>query len=461
MALMMLALPTCSGIRVGKVDKSQIISRSAPPVEVRTNLPVGRGLRAGGPPSTLGGEMLSSSMDVSDIRYSPRDFPASAGLKRMIERILHSEGIPRDMGALPWVESDYNVGCFSRMGAAGPWQFVPETARQFGLKVTEELDERYSWEHSTRAAARYLRYLHDRLGSWPRAIAAYNCGEGAVSSALRRSAGTGAWNAELPSETRVFLPRVSAAIGAYREVDERGEDLALVMAPAGIDLRIMAYELSIPVDSMMDLNGCFLKARIPPDRTTWNVLVPLAKAEEAFSVAWDGNPDSYLVKPGDTWSSLSVGMGVDREELVQLNGSDGLVAGTRIRLPEVDRSAYTATAGCRVYEVRTGDTLSEIAETVGVSSREVARWNGISPDATIYPGQKLILRADSPEEVGVATDEEPEIIRGGRIEHRVVEGDTLWDLATRYGVTVEQIMYLNSMEDSHLSIGEVLLIRPE
>jgi membrane-bound lytic murein transglycosylase D len=405
--------------------------------------------------------MLSNTAAASDIRYTSRDFPASAGLKRMIERILLSEGIPSDLGALPWVESDYNVGCFSRMGAAGPWQFVPETARMYGLNVSDEMDERYSWERSTRAAARYLRYLHHRLGSWPRAIAAYNCGEGAVSSAVRRSTQTGAWDAGLPTETRTFLPRVSAAMGAYREVDKGGGELALIMVPPGVDLRIMAYELSIPVDSMMDLNGCFLKALTPSGERAWNVMVPLSKAEEAFSLAWEGNLDTYLVKPGDTWSLLSAGLGVDRQGLIELNGSAELVAGTRIRLPEVERSAYTAAASCRVYEVRTGDTLSEIAQTVGVSSREVATWNGISPDEVIYPGQRLILRTDSAEDVGVVTDQEPEIIRGGRIEHAVREGDTLWDLAMRYGVTVEQIMYLNSKDDYNLSIGEVLLIRPE
>jgi peptidoglycan endopeptidase LytE len=125
--------------------------------------------------------------------------------------------------------------------------------------------------------------------------------------------------------------------------------------------------------------------------------------------------------------------------------------------------AYGGREDFIIYIVRTGDTLGGIGESVGVSSREVALWNDMSPDDVIYPGQRLVLRTSGDTAEQVPSEESvPEIVTGGgRLEHEVQEGDTLWDIALRYGVTVEQIMYLNSLESTVLHPGDLLLIRTE
>ncbi|MBD3276678.1 MAG: LysM peptidoglycan-binding domain-containing protein, partial [Candidatus Aegiribacteria sp.] len=114
--------------------------------------------------------------------------------------------------------------------------------------------------------------------------------------------------------------------------------------------------------------------------------------------------------------------------------------------------------------------MSEIAASVGVSSHEVAQWNDMSPDDTIFPGDVLLLRrsgsasdnSDAAFEETPPPDGEINIVSGeGRVEHTVAEGDTLWDLAIEYGVSIEQIMHLNSLENSNLSLGQVLVIIPE
>jgi LysM repeat protein len=122
------------------------------------------------------------------------------------------------------------------------------------------------------------------------------------------------------------------------------------------------------------------------------------------------------------------------------------------------------------YTVRMGDTMGAIAATVGVSSREVAAWNEMSPDDTIFPGDVLLLRRSGnssalEQQLNMPTlpegDEIDIVSGGGRIEHTIVEGDNLWDIALRYGVSIEQIMYLNSLESNILSLGDVLVIIPE
>ena len=99
---------------------------------------------------------------------------------------MQRQGLPAELACLPLVESAFEPRCVSSAGAAGLWQLMPQTARRFGLTVSKEKDERFDVEKSTAAAARYLAYLHGLFRDWPLALAAYNCGEGAMQKAVRR-----------------------------------------------------------------------------------------------------------------------------------------------------------------------------------------------------------------------------------------------------------------------------------
>ncbi len=405
---------------------------------------------------------MSELAAQSSMRYAPDDFPAPGPLKGLIERILVSEGVPGDIGALPWIESEYYIGDYSSAGAAGPWQFMRGTAQFFDLEMTEDVDERYSWVESTRAAARYLRYLYGMFGNWQLAIAAYNCGEGVVQDALR-SGGCRFGEIELPGETDAFVPRFAAAVEAYRQVELDTEGLSIVMVPPSLDLRILAVETGIPIDTLVYYNRCYLKEIIPPYREEWELIAPSDRAGLVFETAWSMERSRYLVRYGDTWSDLSASFGVDTQDLMTANVGTELTAGSWLVLPETGRNPVNASASDRPgyfqYTVRSGDTLSEIAATVGVSSSEVAVWNDILPGDRIYPGQVLVLRGAPIEDQEDSTIEI--LTGGGRITHTVEQGDTLWDLSIRYSVSIEQIMQLNSMEDAMLSIGRVIVIRPE
>ena len=396
------------------------------------------------------------------MQYAPENFPASGPLKGLIETILVSEGVPGDVGALPWIESEYCIGDYSRAGAAGPWQFMRGTAQFFDLEMTEDVDERYSWVESTRAAARYLRYLYGMFGDWQLAIAAYNCGEGVVQDALRNG-GCRFGEIELPGETDAFVPRFAAAVEAYRQVELETEGLSVVMVPPSLDLRILAIETGIPIDTLTYYNRCYLMEKTPPEGEGWELIVPSSRAGLVFETGWSIERSRYLVRYGDTWSGLAASFGVDTNVLMAANTGIELTAGSLLFLPETGRSPVNAGASDRQgyfqYTVRSGDTLSEIAATVGASSREVAAWNDIAPGDVIYPGQELLLRGAPTEGQEDATVEI--VTGGGRITHTVEQGDNLWDLSIRYSVSVEQIMRLNSMEDALLSIGEILVIRPE
>lgn len=138
-------------------------------------------------------------------------------LRPVFEPILREEGIPQQMAAVVLVESGGQSTALSPKGARGLWQFMPDTARRYGLAVTASLDERLDPTKSTRAAARYLRDLHTQFGNWPLALAAYNAGAGTVQRAVERTStrdfSSIARTGMLPIETRSYVPAVLNAIG--------------------------------------------------------------------------------------------------------------------------------------------------------------------------------------------------------------------------------------------------------
>jgi soluble lytic murein transglycosylase-like protein len=148
------------------------------------------------------------------------------GLRPVLEPILREEGVTQQMAAVVLVESGGQSTALSPKGARGLWQFMPDTARRYGLVVTASLDERLDPYKSTHAAARYLRDLYSQFGNWPLALAAYNAGEDTVQRAMKRSStrdfSSIARMGILPLETRSYVPAVLNAIGF---MTGKGKDL--------------------------------------------------------------------------------------------------------------------------------------------------------------------------------------------------------------------------------------------
>ena len=136
-------------------------------------------------------------------------------LRPIIEPILREERVPIELSAVVLVESGGQPNALSPKGARGIWQFMPDTARRYGLTVTTERDERLDIERSTRAAARYLRNLYRQFGDWQLAFAAYNAGEDLIQRAIDRN-GTRDFSRlsstrSIPLETRKYVPAVTDA----------------------------------------------------------------------------------------------------------------------------------------------------------------------------------------------------------------------------------------------------------
>ena len=129
-----------------------------------------------------------------------------------IDEIFSKKKLPVELKYLAVIESDLKSSATSRAGAAGPWQFMPQTARDFGLRVNHKIDERRNFNKSTIAAAKYLSGLYNVYHDWLLVIASYNCGVGAVNSAIRKSGSKNFWDLQyyLPAESRNHVKKFIA-----------------------------------------------------------------------------------------------------------------------------------------------------------------------------------------------------------------------------------------------------------
>ena len=146
---------------------------------------------------------------------------------------VQRRGMPTEIALLPFVESAFKTRAYSPAKAAGMWQFIPATARRYGLSVSSRYDARYNWKASTHAALDYLQDLNQQFhGDWLLSLAAYNCGEGRVHREVAKNRARGRstdfWSLNLPRETRNYVPRLLAFKEIYSNPQAYGVNIGYV-----------------------------------------------------------------------------------------------------------------------------------------------------------------------------------------------------------------------------------------
>lgn len=162
-----------------------------------------------------------------------------------ISSIFTDANLPAELKYLAVIESDLKTSATSRVGAAGPWQLMPGTARGLGLKVNSKVDERHDFNKSTKAAARFLSNLYDEYNDWLLVIAAYNGGPGTVNKAMARSGSSNFWDLQqyLPAESRMHVKKFIAThyimegnAGLTTLTKKETQDLMNQQVGAGVDV---------------------------------------------------------------------------------------------------------------------------------------------------------------------------------------------------------------------------------
>lgn len=203
----------------------------------------------------------------------------SVRYRAMAERIFKEEGVPTDLIWLAQVESGWNPYSLSVAAAKGIWQFIPSTGTRFGLQQNYWVDERANPEKSTRAAAKYLKFLATRYhNDWSLALAAYNTGEGNVDSAIARAGTRDFWRLHrggyLAQETRNYVPAILAVVTIAKSPKKYGFDMPPTYPyryetrwiAKQTDLRPLAKKLNISYGALLELNPELQRGSTPPGK---------------------------------------------------------------------------------------------------------------------------------------------------------------------------------------------------
>jgi membrane-bound lytic murein transglycosylase D len=373
--------------------------------------------------------------------------------RALFEKTLERHGLPKSLLYVAMIESGFDTGARSRVGAGGVWQFMPGAARAYGLEVSYWLDARCDPEKAADAAARYLKDLYVRFGSWPLVFASYNAGYGAVLKSITAYNTNDFWElvrheAGLPWESSIYVPKIMAAaiVGTNAQAFGFGDvawDPAYAYeaaeAPAGTALSTIARAAGAQVEVIEALNPELVRDRTPPDRGPSRVRLPPGTAA-AFAANLEAarggdRTETVVLRFGETLDDVARARGTNARELKRLNGvkeTGELRAGVSILVPKrgatkpkprdkgaapgegvadagkttgppeapdaeddivivaVPDRAFAYDGRERVfYRTRDGDGLEEIAETFGVRADELTEWNNLDATAKLHPRMVL------------------------------------------------------------------------
>ena len=396
----------------------------------------------------------------------------------MFGEVLDHYGVPNELKYLTIVESALNPQATSRVGAAGLWQFMYRTGRNYDLEVNSLFDDRRNPYLSTVAAARYLRDLYDIYHDWTLAIASYNCGPGNVNKAIARSGGKhDFWQiySYLPRETRGYIPAFIAANYVMNYYHEHGINPHKINIPIQndtVNLKQDAHYSSISkytgieVDELRTLNPQY-RADIVPVRAGRSALtIPASKLKRFITME-----DSIYLHTRDSVGKAQVVTTTDEPEQIRV-----------------------------VHKVKRNETMNKVASRYGVTVSDIKRWNK-KRNTTLREGERLVIyrrnpnyrRPAAPKEqkkadtVAVASSKEadtaidysttpepqedvkpapvvkpqpkPAPKQHTTVKHKVSKGETLSSIARKYNTTVPTIKRLNNLHSDKISVGQVLIVK--
>ncbi len=400
---------------------------------------------------------------------------------------VQQRNMPTEMALLPFIESAYDPFAYSRSGAGGMWQFVPQTATTFGLKRNFWYDGRKDVVASTDAALDYLQYLHDKFDNdWFLAIAAYNFGEGSIQRAMAANRAKGLptdfWSLNLREETKTYVPRLLALAKIIAEPQRHGISLysipdrayfAATETNGQLELAKAARLAQVDVDELLRLNPGLNHATITKE-TPQRVLLPINafdrfKRELATLPSSDrGQFQQYKVTKGDTLASLARKFGTSTAALSAANGLGAklLKPGQELMIPQgvsaeasTDKldlaqtpapvTTQTPFGSTQIFHtVEAGDNLRRLSQKYGVSTKDIQRWNGLGADDPIKLGQKLNIWTD---EVGSKPAKVAATDNGSKkVGYTVQNGDSLTVIADKFNIEIDDILRWNQINPRSL-----------
>jgi len=460
---------------------------------------------------------------------------AQGRYRDLIVSHLRKAKLPEDLLYVAMIESSYDPNTLSRAGALGLWQWMPEGAKIYGLRRDRWVDERKDPYRSTIAQMDYFKDLYQRFGDWHIALASFNVGYGAMLRSIARYNTNDyyqlcAYENAVPWETCWYTPKVlaTAIVGRNRAVfgfdkvkpaaPEAWDDVAV---PTSMSLSVIARAAGVTEAEIKRLNPHLRQGRTPPGEAGYLVRVPVGnKAHIARRIAelqsdWDGF-DAYVIGHGERLEDVATTYGISTLSLKRLNnihheseaeGGTVLVVpriseeqraknrakakaklhasgvdqkdGEPMIVPVLDKDATIAGKQRVFYRVVIGDSLESVAGAFGLSPADLAKWNGLEPDANLHP--RMVLVAWVPDtfdadkrritlldetQLVIVTRGSPEHMdlaeaRMGRVrtEYTATGKEKLAEIAKKFGMGSHDLARINRISyDTVLSKGDKIIV---
>ena len=341
---------------------------------------------------------------------------------------VEKRGMPTEIALLPMIESAFNPKAYSTSRASGIWQFMPATGKHFGLDQNMLYDGRRDVLAATDAALDYLQKLYNMFGSWELALAAYNWGEGSVGRAIAKNQAAGEptdyLSLHMPPETRNYVPKLIAVKN-------------IVMNPAAYGLALNTipnspYFGTVKLKQRMDVALAARLAEVPLDE-----FVALNPAYNKPLVAGTGTGSPTLLLPIDKVNNFS------------------------LNLKNYERPL----SSWQTYTPRRGEKLLAIAKRFGLSLARLKELNSLSGRKNLATDQTLLVpiahSGNAPSLAAHIPEAEParEFAASGRkTTHTVARGDTLLNIAKRYGMSSAELKSQNGLKSNKLAQGQKLTV---
>ena len=376
----------------------------------------------------------------------------------VFRRILREEGLPEDTVYLAMIESGFANLATSRAKAVGPWQFILPTAKRMGLRQDFWVDERRDPEKAARAAAKYLKELHRQTGDWRLAWAGYNAGVGKIYQAWRRGQQdfwTMTRGRVLRSETKGYVPKLMAAaiitkhpeaFGFRKEEiePEQWQEYEVVSVPSATPVTAVAQAADVPEKAILDLNPELRRTCTPP--RPYDVKLPRGRAE-TFANNWPVVSESagklafaqHRVRPGESVKAIAKAYHVEAAAMLRMNGlrpGRHVKPGTELVIP-----------------------LNALARSQGVAFASAERALAVEKPQRARKADRRRTSLASADRVGAPRGADAASRTRATVHIRA--GDSLWAIAQRFGVAVEELCRWNGIRNPRrfkLQVGRQLVV---
>lgn len=403
----------------------------------------------------------------------------------MMKEIIKTYNIPTDLAYLPIVESGFNNKAYSYAHASGPWQFIASTGKMYDLHRTHWVDERRDFEKSTHAACKYLSYLHGLFDSWNLALASYNGGEGRVGRQVKRQKTSDFWKLDLRQQTENYVPLYHAAVMIAKDPAAYGFNVELE-APIEFDwaatnkpleLKDVARALGSTTEVLEELNPELRRGVTPPDESPYRLRIPKG-TEQLFTAVYRDLPRStrtewarHTVRKGETLGKISSRYGISVADIVaanKLKSKHKLSIGQSLVIPvpmaaandvsekparksesTLSEKPLPVSADGKKHKIKSGDTLWDLAKKYGVTTSEIRQANRMGAHEKLAVGKSLVI----PEPAKVSSN------RTGAFWYTVRKGDTVLRIATKFGLTIAQVLSFNAIDNpNRIHVGQKIRI---